>query len=776
MATRRTPDFLASLAHDGDEDAAFIVEFEQAAQEVVQEDASLASAFTAYIEARRRLSEKFRHRGFFPIGKGKGKSFNKSGKGKGFKGGFRDRRPLSQRILKSQCKKCLQFGHWKDECPNPPASGATSTTGSSSSGPSGPSSFAGAAVADMPSSLPLEFLNLQEFAAIDEAVPSVQDSCPGFSKQCVVCFGGSLGNLREGYDKNLKHSEPNRSDLCFARECLRKRRCEKISAVQSSSSESLVELSPSFAEAETFNVVSDHGPSFGILDTGATKTVMGSNLIKPLLDSLHDEVRKRVRRSSCQITFRFGNLQTLDSTQALVIPIGHLHLKIAIVPGNTPFLLSNTLIRALKAVTDFHNRWFMSPMLKETIPLVLSPKGLFLIDINMLSEVARSMDGRTVRETFTITDVSVGKSGAVSEPSLSDRNESPIEGKSTKITPHESMNTDMTIAAAATTSVSDSEISSPTDRCATSGDHVLERPPQEHPEALPSAVGGCDQVQHPRAGEHENGFWKHPSWKNLCHDVVRSPGLDQVVHRPLSEQHKCETQEDPSLHRAQNREARTGRNHGSGADGGDCSREDQGGFNSTSAQEDVSGQDTGQKFGCDQHRDHGRAGRALGGDRCGRVEHGPTGTAGDTCRDASTSIPNAQHGERPADHREPHPEFCQHAAAEGGLLRGSPEWHLFHAGDGDQDCYDCINQNITETSDRNRFHRLVRQLTSELEACERNVKRCSSQPSMLFEVFCSRNSQLTQQCMNLGNKAQRFGIDQGNLHEIEGRRNLFEAL
>ena len=249
-----------------------------------------------------------------------------------------------------------------------------------------------------------------------------------------------------------------------------------------------------------------------------------------------------------------------------------------------------------------------------------------------------------------------------------------------------------------------------------------------------------------------------------------------MVHRPLSEQHKCETQEDPSLHRAQNREARTGRNHGSGADGGDCSREGQGGFNSTSAQEDFSGQDTGQKFGCDQGRDHGRAGRALGGDRCGRVEHGPTGTTGDTCRDAGTSIPNAQHGERPADHREPHPELCQHAAAEGGLLRGSPEWHLFHAGDGDQDCYDCINQNTTETSDRNRFHRLVRQLTSELEACERNVKRCSSQPSMLFEVFCSRNSQLTQQCMNLGNKAQRFGIDQGNLHEIEGRRNLFEAL
>ena len=403
-------DFLDSLANDGDDDAAFIVEFEQAAQDIVQEDSNLAHAYTAYIEARRRLSEVIV--AFSPIGKGKGKPFNKSGKGKGFKGGFRDRRPLSQRILKSQCKKCLQFGHWKDECPNPPSSNAASTTGLGGSGTSGPSSFAGAAFTEMPSSLPLEFLNLQEFAAIDEHVPNVQDSCQGFNKQCVVCFGENLGANHKGYDCNRKNNEPERSDREFARKCLRKLRCEKKSASHMSSRESVIEVSPSLVEAETFNVVSSHGPSFGILDTGATKTVMGSNLIKPLLDSLNPDVRKQVRRSNCQITFRFGNLQTLDSTQALVLPIGHLHLKIAIVPGNTPFLLSNTLIRALKAVTDFHNHQLTSPMFEQTIPLVLSPKGLFLIDINLLSVVARSMNGKTVRETFNVTDVPSAKPAA----------------------------------------------------------------------------------------------------------------------------------------------------------------------------------------------------------------------------------------------------------------------------------------------------------------------------------------------------------------------------
>ena len=41
-------DFLDTLAQDGDDDAAFIVDFEQAAQDVAQEDSSLACAFTAY--------------------------------------------------------------------------------------------------------------------------------------------------------------------------------------------------------------------------------------------------------------------------------------------------------------------------------------------------------------------------------------------------------------------------------------------------------------------------------------------------------------------------------------------------------------------------------------------------------------------------------------------------------------------------------------------------------------------------------------------------------
>ena len=96
--------------------------------------------------------------------------------------------------------------------------------------------------------------------------------------------------------------------------------------------------------AESWVATAYSNQAKGVLDSGATKTVIGSNLVDNLLKSLDPEVRKRVTRSHCQVTFRFGNLSTLDAHHALVIPVGVLNLRVAIVPGNTPFLISNTLV------------------------------------------------------------------------------------------------------------------------------------------------------------------------------------------------------------------------------------------------------------------------------------------------------------------------------------------------------------------------------------------------------------------------------------------------
>ena len=60
-----------TLANEGDDDAIYVMDFENAAAEVLQNDEELAKAYTSYVEARRKLSEKFRPRGFWPVGNGK---------------------------------------------------------------------------------------------------------------------------------------------------------------------------------------------------------------------------------------------------------------------------------------------------------------------------------------------------------------------------------------------------------------------------------------------------------------------------------------------------------------------------------------------------------------------------------------------------------------------------------------------------------------------------------------------------------------------------------
>ena len=107
-----------TLAQEGDDDASLVMDFEAAAADLLQNDEELASAFTAYTDARRRLNEKVRSRGFWPISqKGKSKGGWKGVKGKFTKGHPSSRKSLQQRILESRCRLCNQVGHWKAECP-----------------------------------------------------------------------------------------------------------------------------------------------------------------------------------------------------------------------------------------------------------------------------------------------------------------------------------------------------------------------------------------------------------------------------------------------------------------------------------------------------------------------------------------------------------------------------------------------------------------------------------------------------------------------------------
>ena len=125
--------------------------------------------------------------------------------------------------------------------------------------------------------------------------------------------------------------------------------------------------------------------STGIVCHSQQLSVIGSTYVADLIGGLDEGIRKQLTRVKCGITFKFGNEGILRSEHALVIPIGPLKVKVAIVPGDTPFLVSNTLMRALRTTIDCHAKVVTSPMFSKSVPLTLTNKGLFLIDINQVA-------------------------------------------------------------------------------------------------------------------------------------------------------------------------------------------------------------------------------------------------------------------------------------------------------------------------------------------------------------------------------------------------------
>ena len=97
FASETDENFIEALAEEGDPDALICQQFEETILDVLQNDSETASCYFTYTEARKRLSDRNRNRGFWSPGPSSG---GKGQKGKG-KGKFqsRNRRPLAARIL-----------------------------------------------------------------------------------------------------------------------------------------------------------------------------------------------------------------------------------------------------------------------------------------------------------------------------------------------------------------------------------------------------------------------------------------------------------------------------------------------------------------------------------------------------------------------------------------------------------------------------------------------------------------------------------------------------
>ena len=762
-------EFLEQLLHADDEDAALIADYEAAMADTVQSDQELALAYNTYSEARRRLSERFRHRGFWPIApsaaKGKGKGFKGKGKSDRYAGlGKGQKKNLQQRILESTCRACGKKGHWKAECPErfKNAQTGSSTTGTSAAMTVAAVPHHGPAE---PNGLPIEFMRLPTITepSIDE--PRMHEI------HFVSCLSSDL--------RDRIRIRGNRNNL--------QTRAMSPKPLRSESEATSLASNPYAQEAEEAVYFSTHG-TCGILDTGATKSVIGSKLLPSLLESLPDQIREQLHRTTCAITFRFGNQGTLDSQQALVIPfksIG-LGLKIAIVPGETPLLLSNTLVRTLKASIDSDRECLSSPFFRHAVKLQLSARGLYMLDLNDLLKAQRdtiSRSNRVLAETFASSDFSSGKStddARTTEDVVSSSLHAP------ECSQHNSENDNSVIHVQSRTSSQVTEVCT-----VQSSDCVAPRPKALSSQFLDlvgktnpvscshheprEPIGTCSQprghrspgrvqsTDGPTDGTAQDHVRKGTHQQDLLRSVDDRKDLGQVVPGHICQQWQAGAQEVPDLCGTNDRVPRefSGGSQSSGAHStheatiqGKCQEPSH--ASSTASRDSRRGLE----------RARGSGVRTMGSCRTSSSsnipQHRPHG-------DPSSAEPSPAHGECPRrDLGTPEAECPAPAVTQ------QTAW-LYQAGDFDHDFEEINSMQTIPNHFIKHFHQLVKQITQEFQQAKLKYQSIY-QPINLLEIFCGPQSELTKQTNQLGYKAVRFGYNQGDLSTSEGRNQLFKML
>jgi hypothetical protein len=364
---------LQSMAEQGDEDAQVIAEFEDQLVEVVQDSPELSLCFSAYSEARGRIRDRIKARGFWPP-KGKGKSMKK---GFNFKGGGKRRQSLADRIAASHCRVCGQKGHWKWECPKKSSTSTTTST------------------ADVNVALKVESESFEEeivdLPPINEAVISLHDLLHGQQD----CTSGSLSTRPPleslGNQKVISHvneefifmtgSGRNFETINKVAQSL------DISRLKQRLSRVVDRISSRTKGVGSETILSAEVGCPGIIDTGASKSVIGQRRVKRLIESLPKAVQDRVRWGKSETVFRFGNNGVLSSVGALYLPIGDRWMRLEVVNGETPFLLSNAFLKSTAADVSSGNGELIFRELGCRVPLKTNPKGLFTVELSEVLQV-----------------------------------------------------------------------------------------------------------------------------------------------------------------------------------------------------------------------------------------------------------------------------------------------------------------------------------------------------------------------------------------------------
>ena len=786
------------LVQEGDEDAILISDFESAATDLVQSDEELAAAFTAYTDARRRLSDKMKSRGFWPIAqKGKSKGGGKFVKGKFSKGHSTSRKSLQQRIMESRCRLCNKVGHWKAECPLRNDAGNNAARSSQA-----PTSFVQvSAEANEPSALSMEFLQLPLMT--DTPIDVTQQYlASGFVQQASSAKGNtdpkaklaqSLGRWNQSVTAETLPSRID--DIAKIRASLHRRACNSEP----------VGRPPVNVSSEAAVCFATHG-SYGVLDLGATKTVIGSNQVSDFLNSLHPKVRKTVKRCACSITFRFGNQGTLKSEHAMIVPIEGLLLKIAIVPGSTPFLLSNTLLRALEAVIDTKSQVIVAGKSGRTIPLTLTSKGLFLVDLNdLIGQPGQNAPFSQDAETHSTVDVVPKKPALLhhcTEPSqssmqfcqenqfetISHETSQPVTPQSPRVptTCHVSSQETRSTAVDQNVQPSRSKCDSDSSEQKSTGHrHVaFETPPTDAGQESDDQARLLQDVNG-RHGPHEDRVRSPTSGKDLQDRVGAGTGMGDMVCSALRTQPQVRA---PGFSALCGDESGTCRAHPTVHSGDQPTTEDQdaGRFGHQepghakelcSSQEQGRSSPIGDSGRCPGIRLRSRS-RELRGDprsgECGKSEPPRGGQSSCPC-DGAAPLPDGE-----CDGQSDSALGVSGTDARGCRSVGEcPSLaQLTHAGDLSGDCFYSGDFTPECHQERKRLWQLVHQFTSEFDQLISEHASRTSQCSKLsiLEVFCGPNSQLSHQARQLGFRAERCGRAQCDLQSVSGRQYVFQQV
>ena len=363
------------LVAQGDPDALQVQAFEQDLSDMFQDVPELHHALISYQEARSKLTEKKKYRGFWPS-KGKGKGFGKSfGQRKGgSKGG--GKADLLARISRTNCKICGERGHWKAECPRNPDRTTKDAVNFTSQ------------ISD--SDRPLGEGDLCEARVIvEEWSDGEEEVHHALTAQEVDIQAGFLSGFSQSYPKkpfyHPNSHKPGRSQFPKT----------VHNSVQKFWESRLIDRNGPSSSMECFV---DKGPErtcineklqgYAILDTGASRSVIGSDVLPLLLEKLPDRVRNMIKKIPSKVGFRFGNNQITHSFMQIRIPIirpkQKIWLLIEVVPKATPFLLSIQTMKTLGAQIDLAtNQCFLSK-LGRSLTLKESKNGLYMINMSEL--------------------------------------------------------------------------------------------------------------------------------------------------------------------------------------------------------------------------------------------------------------------------------------------------------------------------------------------------------------------------------------------------------